>query len=233
MAEREAVLVSGGLDSAVLITEIAATGADTTPLYIRTQMGWEREELVCLNRFLAEIAQPNLKPLVVLDLPVHDLYGDHWSIGGRIPDAAAPDEDFYLPGRNVILLAKALLWCRLRGIRRLSLGILGANPFPDATPVFFRDYAQIVGAATGGDLEIATPYAALSKREVVLRGQGFPLEHTLSCMAPVEGRHCGVCGKCAERGRAFLVAGVSDPTEYVQDAWKLMEQTPTAGRPWE
>src|SRR5262249_36124082 len=152
--------------------------------------------------------------LVILELPVNDLYGEHWSTTGRIPDAAAPDEAFYLPGRNVILLAKSLLWCRLHGVRTLSMGILGANPFPDATPEFFQRFASIVSQATGGDVAISVPFASLTKREVVYRGRNYPLEHTLSCMSPIDGQHCGKCGKCGERGRAFLAAGVHDRTTY-------------------
>jgi 7-cyano-7-deazaguanine synthase len=230
----QAVLVSGGMDSAILTAEIVSTGAVTTPLYVRTRLGWEQEELECLNRFLAGIARPNLQPLVILELPVNDLYGQHWSVAGNIPDARAPDESFYLPGRNVILLSKSLLWCRLNRVRTLSMGILGANPFPDATPEFFRSFAATVSSATGGQVEISIPYAEMSKREVILRGRNLPLEHTLSCMSPIQGRHCGRCGKCAERGRAFLAAGVPDRTIYVSDEWKSVQQaTQVTELPWE
>ena len=82
-------------------------------------------------------------------------------------------------------------------------------------------------------MRVSLPYAALSKRDVVLRGRDFPLEHTLSCMNPIRGRHCGACGKCAERGRAFLAAGVEDRTDYASDAWKSVQQTTATTRPWE
>jgi 7-cyano-7-deazaguanine synthase len=49
---------------------------------------------------------------------------------------------------------------------------------------------------------------------VIRRARELPLEHTFSCIAPIEGRHCGRCNKCAERRRAFAAAGVDDPTEY-------------------
>jgi 7-cyano-7-deazaguanine synthase len=229
-----AVLVSGGLDSAVLTAELAASGAEVTPIFIRTGLGWETIELAYLNRFLSAIARPTLKPLVLLDLPVTDLYGNHWSMNGAVPDSSAADEAFYLPGRNVILLSKALLWCRINEVKTLALGILGANPFPDATANFFERFAAVVGDATGGPLSIVTPYASLTKIEVVRRGQAFPLQHTLSCMAPVKGRHCGVCGKCGERGRAFRDAGVPDPTDSASTSWQHQEQVKLAAqKPWE
>jgi 7-cyano-7-deazaguanine synthase len=45
-------------------------------------------------------------------------------------------------------------------------------------------------------------------------GVGLPLEHTFSCIDPVDQLHCGRCNKCAERSHAFADAGMTDPTEY-------------------
>src|SRR5262245_47505709 len=101
-----AVLLSGGLDSAVLLGCALDEYPAVHPLYVRMGLAWEGVEQEYLWHFLATLARPALKSLVVLDLPVRDLYGDHWSVTGRgTPDAAAPDEEFYLPGRNVLLLS--------------------------------------------------------------------------------------------------------------------------------
>ncbi|MBI1322835.1 7-cyano-7-deazaguanine synthase, partial [bacterium] len=42
----------------------------------------------------------------------------------------------------------------------------------------------------------------------------FPLEHTFSCLSPVDGGHCGRCNKCAERQKVFRDAGIADLTSY-------------------
>ncbi len=228
-----AVLVSGGLDSAILVGMAARTHPAVHPLYIRTGLAWEDAERQYLDCFLASIPSPQLQPLRVLDLPVRDLYGDHWSTRGTAPNALAADEEFYLPGRNVLLLAKSLVWCRLHDVPTIALAVLAANPFPDASASFFRDYASVVGGAVGGQIAIATPFANLSKADVIRRGADLPLQHTLSCMSPVNGRHCGVCGKCAERGRAFIAAGVPDPTDYASREWEGTTQKPPDVRPWE
>src|SRR4051794_16934981 len=107
-----AVLISGGLDSAILLGAALRDARTIQPLYIRCGLVWEHVELDYLRRFLQALACQALKPLVILDEPVGDVYGAHWSItGAGVPGAAAPDEDVFLPGRNVLLLAKALLWC--------------------------------------------------------------------------------------------------------------------------
>jgi 7-cyano-7-deazaguanine synthase len=214
--EAAAVLVSGGLDSAILLVEALGRAPAVHPLYVRGGLAWEGVELAHLRRFLDAVRRPGLQPPVVLDLPVADLLPTHWSVSGRgVPGADAPDEAVFLPGRNVLLLAKGMLWCHLHGVTSLSLATLRGNPFPDATPAFFAEYQAVVNRAIGGGVRVCRPYAALEKRAVMRRGRGLPLERTFSCIRPVEGRHCGACNKCAERRRAFAEAGMDDPTDYV------------------
>jgi 7-cyano-7-deazaguanine synthase len=217
-----AVSVSGGLDSAILLGESLERHPAVHPLYIRTGLAWEGIELEHLRRFLKEVNGPALKPLVILEQPVADLYGDHWSVTGQdVPGAGTRDEAVYLPGRNVLLLAKALLWCHLNQVPALALAPLAANPFPDATPEFFVEFQEAVNRAVNGRVRVLWPYLNLSKVEVLQRGRHLPLRHMFSCMRPVNGKHCGACNKCAERQLAFAHAGVDDPTEYERSELKV------------
>jgi 7-cyano-7-deazaguanine synthase len=106
--EELVVLASGGLDSAVLVANQAAQGYAVQPMYIRFGLAWEQVEEVYLRRFLGSLRdQGEVRPLVVLELPISDVYGAHWSIAGEgAPDETTPDEAVYLPGRNLLLLAK-------------------------------------------------------------------------------------------------------------------------------
>jgi len=136
----------------------------------------------------------------------------------------------YLPGRNVVLLGKAAVYCAAAHISRLVIGTLAHNPFPDATPAFRAAMARALSLGLAHDLEIAAPYAESSKADVVRRGAalGVPFELTQSCMNPppsashptanshqASAIHCGMCSKCRERHDAFVDAGLTDPTEYV------------------
>jgi 7-cyano-7-deazaguanine synthase len=210
-----AVLVSGGLDSSILLDELVRERETVHPLFVRHGLYWEADELHHLRRFLEAIHRPALRPLVVLQMPVADVYGDHWSVTGRdVPDADSPDAAVFLPGRNVLLLAKAMLWCRLHDVPAVALAPLGSNPFPDSTPAFFDGNQKLVNEAIGGAVQVLRPYAGLHKVEVMRRGRDLPLELTFSCIRPVQGKHCGVCNKCAERRRAFSDAAMIDRTEY-------------------
>ena len=218
IASPRAVLVSGGLDSAVLLGESLTHRDAVYPLYIHTGLKWETVEMEYLQRYLQAFAEPASQPLTVLEQPVTDLYASHWSLTGRdVPDSHSPDEAVYLPGRNVLLLSKAMLWCHLRSIVELALAPLQANPFPDATPAFFNAFQDAVNQAVEGHVRVLWPYLHMSKKDVLLRGRELPLQHTFSCLQPVAGRHCGACNKCGERQRAFREAGMIDPTVYTRE----------------
>src|SRR3954466_1706553 len=92
-----AVLCSGGLDSAILLGLAARVRPAVFPLYIRTGLAWEPAEERALGEFIATLNVPGVRPVVVLELPVDDLYGEHWSTTGEAPGPTAPDEEFYLP----------------------------------------------------------------------------------------------------------------------------------------
>jgi 7-cyano-7-deazaguanine synthase len=212
-----AVLVSGGLDSAILLGEAVRAYPRVHPLYVRTGAVWEAVEHRYLLRFLDALRSPVLAPPVTLEMPVADLYGSHWSLSGSgVPDEHTPDEAVFLPGRNVILLSKALIWCHLHGVPEVATAPLGTNPFPDATDEFYDGFADVVSKAVRGRVRVLRPYAALGlhKRGVLLRGAGMPLEFTFSCIRPVGELHCGRCNKCAERKHGFADAGMPDPTAY-------------------
>ncbi|MGH9080055.1 MAG: 7-cyano-7-deazaguanine synthase [Acidimicrobiales bacterium] len=215
VADHVAVLASGGLDSAVLIGQMGTEGRKVTPIYVRFGLAWEGVEARHLELFLASLSMSTVQPLIVLDLPVADIYGAHWSVTGQdVPDDDSPDEAVYLPGRNLLLLAKASVWCALNGIATIALGTLAANPFPDADSEFFAGFSVLAGRALDNPLEVITPLAGCSKQEVVEAGRRFALDLTFSCIAPRSGGHCGRCNKCAERQLAFSDLGIPDTTEY-------------------
>ena len=192
-----AVLISGGLDSAILLGDALRRYTVVQPLFIRCGLAWEGVELAYLQRYLQALRGPALGPLMILEQPVADVYGKHWSITGEgVPNQDAPDEAVFLPGRNVLLLAKALLWCHLQHVPAVALGSLQTNPFPDATPAFFHSIQELVNDAMQGRVEVLLPFGGMKKVAVMQLGQGLPLEHTFSCIAPVDTLHCGRCNKC-------------------------------------
>jgi 7-cyano-7-deazaguanine synthase len=223
------VLFSGGLDSAVLVAEAAASTADSAgqaretrvvPIYISVGFAWEDEERAMARRlFAAPPFDGAVEPLVELRFDMRDIFpATHWAVRGEPPAFDTPDEDVYLDGRNVILLSKAAVYMARHDMSRVLIGPLAGNPFPDATPSFFAAMVRALSLGLAHPIAIDAPFAALHKSEVIRKGVelGVPLELTLSCMQPKDGLHCGRCSKCRERRDAFHEAGVADPTAYRQ-----------------
>jgi 7-cyano-7-deazaguanine synthase len=226
------LLLSGGLDSSILLGHLLQHGREVRPFYIRSHLAWETLELEQVQVFLRAVDRPTLRPLVVLDLPIADVYGDHWSTTGRgVPGLASPDSAVYLPGRNVLLTVKAALWCQLHGIDELALATLAGNPFADAKGEFFGRLEEVLGMALQRPIRIARPFAAMDKHAVMLLAGQMPLDLTFSCIAPRGKLHCGRCNKCAERHRAFELVGKDDPTCYAQPGWPATTPASTAEKP--
>lgn len=228
------VLVSGGLDSCVLLGMMAQRFKDIYPVYIRCGLRWEAAEIYWLKKYLSGLhrrtaasqrggsklwPKRNLHPLVILEVPVFDVYGSHWSLpaSGRnrgrgaaarsgIPGKSSHDAEVYLPGRNLLLLSKAAVFCAQQGISSMAMGQLQGNPFPDATPKFLKLAEKTISIALDRPIRVFAPFRVLSKAKVIQLGMklGLPLHQSFSCLAPTP-RHqpCGECNKCAERGRGL------------------------------
>src|SRR6185436_8403259 len=75
-----AVLLSAGLDSAVLAASEART-ATVHPIYVSTGLAWEAEELAALDRLLATDPFHACRPVARLAFTAHDLYpATHWAL---------------------------------------------------------------------------------------------------------------------------------------------------------
>lgn len=219
------VLLSGGLDSAVLAAHEAQT-ARVLPVYVSVGLAWEAAEVAMVEQLLrAPVFANRTAPLARVEFTMRDVYPPtHWAIRGVPPAYDTPDEDVYLTGRNLVLLTKAGVVAAQNDAHRIALGPLAGNPFPDARPAFFSSMADALSLGLDHAIEIATPFLIWDKEEVIKRGVelAVPLELTLSCMSPVitSGlpQHCGLCSKCRERRDAFAAAGVADPSAYANQS---------------
>ena len=215
------VLLSGGLDSSVLAAQ-EAQEARLLPVDVSVGLAWEAAELAMVDQLLrAPVFAGRTEQLARVEFTMRDVYPPaHWAIRGVPPAYDTPDEDVYLTGRNLVLLTKAGVVAARHGAHRIALGPLAGNPFPDARPAFFRSMAEAMSLGLDHAIEVATPFLAWRKEDVIKRGVDLhvPLELTLSCMNPVIAgglpQHCGLCSKCRERRDAFAAAGVSDPSSY-------------------
>lgn len=220
--EAVAVLVSGGVESSTAVALASRHFRQVYPVYIQFGLSWEHVELAHLDRFLSSISSSPLRPLTILECPVNDIYGQHWSVTRKnMPSREDPESAIYLPGRNLLLLSKIAVWCSLNGVTGIVLGTLESEVLPDRSKRFFELFEQVLSTGLATPLHILRPFAHSRKGDVIRMASDFPVEGTFTCIRPVRisrgiDVHCGRCYKCAERRKGFEAAGVEDKTVYAE-----------------
>ena len=102
------VLLSGGLDSAVLAAHEAQT-ARVLPVYVSVGLAWEDAEVAMVERLLAApaYAGASIRSRASRSRCAMSISPSHWAIRGVPPAYDTPDEDVYLDRAQLVLLTKA------------------------------------------------------------------------------------------------------------------------------
>jgi 7-cyano-7-deazaguanine synthase len=221
------VLVSGGMDSAVVLAIAREQGYAVHALSVRYGQR-HTSELDAATRVARELDAVAHKTVSV----------DLRSIGGSAltDDIEVPlDSDqhpggpeipvTYVPARNTIMLSLALGWAEVLGSADIFCGVnaVDYSGYPDCRPEFIAQFERLANVATkagveGAGLRIHAPLLHLSKADIVREGLrlGVDFAQTVSCYnADARGRACGHCDACRLRAEGFTAAGVPDPTRYV------------------
>lgn len=220
---RAVVLLSGGLDSAVVLAVAKAEGFE--PFAFSVDYGQRhRVELECA----AALARAAGVEHRVVTLDLRAIGGSALTSNSAVPkdrteaemNAGVPVT--YVPARNTILLGLALGYAETLGATDIFFGAnrLDHAGYPDCRPEFFGAFAALAAVATqagteGQRLRIHTPLSQMSKKEIVETGRrlGVDFRSTHSCYDPSPaGSPCGRCDACLLRKRGFAEAGEVDPT---------------------
>lgn len=225
--KRAVVLVSGGMDSAVVAAIAREQGFEVYALSVAYGQRHE-SELAAAARVAAMTGAAAHKTVNV----------DLRSIGGSAltDDISVPtDQDghqigqdipsTYVPARNTIMLSVALGWAEVLDARDIFCGVnaVDYSGYPDCRPAFIEAFELLANLATragveSGGFRIHAPLMAMSKGEIVQRGValGVDFSQTVSCyQADSEGRACGHCDACVLRAQGFKAAKVLDNTRYL------------------
>ena len=225
---RAVVLLSGGMDSAVVLAIAREQGFACHALSVAYGQR-HTSELEAAGRVAAALGAVEHKTVVVdlrsiggsaltdaaIDVPLDD---DGHVIGADIPVT-------YVPARNTIMLSVALGWAEVLGAADIFCGVnaVDYSGYPDCRPEFVEAFERLANLATkagveGAGLRVHAPLQHMGKDEIVREGVrlGVDFSATVSCYnADAAGRACGHCDACRLRADGFVAAGVEDPTRYV------------------
>jgi len=212
------VVLSGGMDSATLLYDLAQQRAAVRALSVDYGQRHVRElgcaQLLCsllgVEHRLVDLA--GLRPLLAGSSQTDDTVA--------VPEGHYAEESMKLtivPNRNMILLALAGAWAISTKSDAIAYAAHAGDHavYPDCREKFVSALAQALHLADWHSVAIVRPYISLTKADIVRRGitLGVPYQHTWSCYKG-GAVHCGKCGTCTERREAFELAGSKDPVLY-------------------
>ena len=127
-----------------------------------------------------------------------------------------------VPNRNAIMLSIAYGVAVACNASLVACAVHAGDHYvyPDCRPAFIEAFDTMERLAVEGfgdpSLRLYAPFLNKTKAEIVKIGGalGVPYADTWSCYEGGD-LHCSLCGTCNERKEAFELAGVPDPTEYV------------------
>lgn len=219
------VLLSGGIDSSVLLHYVARR-LDRAPVHALSFHYGQRHarELECA-RFQAQaagVASHETADLAFLGLMLQP--GSTLLEGGApVPDLQnlAPEDlvqpPTYVPNRNTILLSVAAAFAEAHGVTDVFYGAQAQDEYGywDCTHEFVARLNALLALNRRNPVKIHAPFIDKRKVETVRLGQelGMDFACTWSCYRGGDVA-CGTCPTCIERLNAFHEAGATDPLPY-------------------
>lgn len=219
------VLLSGGMDSTVLLHHVAQRLQRRPVHALSFDYGQRHARELEAASWQARAARAATHHIVDMSF-LADLVSAGTTLvrgGGDVPDLDALDPSTldqpptYVPNRNMILLSIAAAYAEAHGVRDVFYGAQAHDEYGywDCTREFL-DCLNVTLALNRRDpVTIHAPFIDLRKDALVTLGQelGVDFTHTWSCYRG-GATACGACPTCRERLNAFAAARAKDPLPY-------------------
>jgi len=184
------LLLSGGLDSVVLLYELINQGISVRALLFSYGQRHRRE--LFWASYHCERVKITRKTFEIPTLP-----------GSSLTDVDAPG--VVVPNRNAIFLSLAANYAVQVGETTVAYGANkdDGKVFADCRPAFVAAFNELLDAA-GVEVEIVAPFITKTKREIAERAKilGVSPEESWSCYAGGN-EPCGECLACQQRAAAL------------------------------
>ena len=214
------VLLSGGLDSSVVLSVCQDKGYDTYAISFdygqrhKVELEYAKFQATFFNCISHEVFKMEFYGGSALtdDIEVPKNRDSH-SMSKDIPVT-------YVPSRNIVFLSFASGYAECHDIDNIFIGVnaIDYSGYPDCRKNFIDNFEKLINKSTkkgleGSKFKINTPLINLSKKDIIKLGHknGVDFSMTSSCYSPKLKKNCGVCDSCLLRKQGFEEAGLRDP----------------------
>ena len=219
--KKAVVLLSGGLDSAVILFFARNRGYDCHCLNF--DYGQRHKIEMRMASKLARVAGTNIET-VKLSLP----WGGSSLLdkGAALPSKRSPGmikksgiPSTYVPARNTVFLSIAASYAEAIGADQIFIGAHSedSSGYPDCRKGYLEAMGRVIKIGTKRGLEnklsLEFPLIGMGKREIISLGSSLrvPFRYTWSCYEGGVSVPCGKCDSCVLRAKGFKEAGLRDP----------------------
>ena len=214
------VLLSGGLDSSVVLSICQNKGYDIYAISFdygqrhKIELEYAKFQATFFNCISHEVFKMEFYGGSALtdDIKVPKNRDSH-SMSKDIPVT-------YVPSRNIVFLSFASGYAECHDIDNIFIGVnaIDYSGYPDCRKNFIDNFEKLINKSTkkgleGSKFKINTPLINLSKKDIIKLGHknGVDFSMTSSCYSPKLKKNCGVCDSCLLRKQGFEEAGLRDP----------------------
>ena len=214
------VLLSGGLDSSVVLSVCQEKGYDIYAISFdygqrhKVELEYAKFQATFFNCISHQVFKMEFYGGSALtdDIKVPKNRDSH-SMSKDIPVT-------YVPSRNIVFLSFASGYAECHDIDNIFIGVnaIDYSGYPDCRKNFIDNFEKLINKSTkkgleGSKFKINTPLINLSKKDIIKLGHknGVDFSMTSSCYSPQLKKNCGVCDSCLLRKQGFEEAGLRDP----------------------
>ncbi len=206
---------SAGLDSTTVAYMAKKAGMAVTLAHFRYGALAQRKEV----RRIEEIAKHGGFDLRFFDLPRAALAGTIVEGRFNVREQGVSGAEYahdWVSARNLLMLATLTAFAESRAHGFIGFGgnLEESGAYPDNEEEFANRFNALLPFAVqnGVRIELYHPLTRYMKHEIVAEGVriGVPFDLTWSCYG-ADQKHCGRCGPCYMRAKAFERNGLKDP----------------------
>lgn len=195
---KSVLLLSGGLDSAVLLGHRLKNGDEITAVSFDYGQTHRAQELAAAKKIAEHYDVPHrVVGAASITLPS--------ALTGNIEIPADHEQSTVVPGRNLLFCAIGAAIADAEGKEAVLFGANGDDQavYADCRPKFIEYMSLAACFGTTNKVSVLAPFSILSKQTIVEMGRylNVPIEMTYSCYRGGE-QPCGACGACKTRQEA-------------------------------